>query len=152
MNIVNTIMTDTNRTFKNANEAYTQKNLERAFEAVNSALSFCPESKEANTLAKTIKKAQSTAKNHIQKANAASNAKKFEEAAIEIRNAEQIWPKAPGLGEAMMTLLEAKKALRRHKIKWVTGTIVTIVIIYLLSMLVFFLINRKYANNATHNV
>jgi len=131
-----------------AGEAQVQKDLAKALQATETATSVCPKSKEALALAKSIKKDQLAAKEHLRKAEDACKAGDFEKARNEISQGEKIWPKAPGLGEAKMTLLGAKKALSRRKIKWATATAVVLVSVYLLAKLVLILVNRQYANAA----
>jgi formylglycine-generating enzyme required for sulfatase activity/serine/threonine protein kinase len=130
-----------------ARGAEAEKDLEKALQAVETAISICLASKEALALAESIRCAQSEAEKHLKKARTACKTDDFETARSEINQAEKIWPRFPGLGEAVKSLLEAKRA-RRQRI--IVGTIVASILLglaYGIPRILITRINQQHANN-----
>lgn len=131
-----------------AKESQAEKDFERALKGAKAALSVCPKSEKTSALVKAIENDQSAALNHLVEATSACKARKFEKAHTHIRQAEEIWPKVPGLGEAMMSLLEARKLWRRQKIKWGIVTAIVLVFVYVTAKLWLAYSNRQHADTA----
>jgi formylglycine-generating enzyme required for sulfatase activity len=134
-----------------AKEAQVQKDLERALHATGLAMYVCPKSKEARALAESIENTQSAARDHFKEGENAYVARKFDEALSELRQAEKIWPMAPGLREAIAQLLQVKKGRRLYLIKWSIAVGFILVALYLLSKFLLILANHQHANAAVQH-
>jgi formylglycine-generating enzyme required for sulfatase activity len=136
------------RAMSTAKEAQVQKDLAKALQATDTALSICPESEGALAMAKSVKSAQSEAKNHLKKAKAACEAAEFDKARSELNQAEKIWPEVPGLGEVAKNLLEAIKARRCNKMKLGIAVVFVLASAYVATRLLLAYTNHQHADTA----
>ena len=136
------------RAMSTAKEAQVQKDLAKALQATDTALSICPESEEALAMAKSVKSAQSEAKSHLKKAKAACEAAEFDRATSELNRAEKIWPEVPGLGEVAKSLLEAIRTRHRNKMKLGFAVVFVLASAYVATRLLLAYTNRQHADTA----
>jgi len=131
-----------------AQESQAEKDLERALVAAKIALSVCPKSRKTSAFIKEIERDQSAALEHLAGSASARKARKFEEAQSHLCQAEAIWPKVPGLGEAVTNLKEARKAWRQLKIKLAIVTTVMLIFVCIAAILWLVYSNHHHAKTA----
>jgi len=96
-----------------------KKDLGKALQAVNEALSICPESGEALKLSEAIRKDQAVVQNLLEKAKTVCKAAEFDKAKQGIGRAKELWPSVQGLttAESEITAIREKYHAAMSKAK-----------------------------------